>query len=71
MSGDASFSDLCLCDAFLIAAHGGDDAESPRVDFRSTVTDDANYEFLPSVFTPCFAPVTFTKVGDVFDDAVH
>ena len=54
MSDDVSCSDLCLCNAFLITAHGRDDAESPQVDFRPTVADDANHEFLPFVFYPMF-----------------
>ncbi len=39
-----SFADFGLCDAFLVASHRGDDAESSGVDFGSTVAYDADFQ---------------------------
>lgn len=68
---DVVCADLGLCDAFLVATHGGEDAEGSRVDFGTTVADDTNDYFFPAVFAPSFASVAFTEMGDVFYDAVH
>jgi hypothetical protein len=52
--------DDVLRNALLIRAYGRDNAECPRVDLLTTVADDANDHFLPTLLPPGLAAVTFT-----------
>jgi hypothetical protein len=46
-------------DAFLISAYGRDNAESSRIDLLTTIADDADDDFLPTLLAPGLAAVAF------------
>lgn len=52
--------DNVLRNALLIRAYGRDNAERPRVDLLTTVADDTNDHFLPTLLPPGLAAITFT-----------
>jgi hypothetical protein len=76
------FADFGLWDAFLVASHRGDDAESSGVDFGSTIAYDADCQpSLPYVLllsrlhrwarfliTPCMDRVKSSSVVSGHDD---
>ena len=58
-------------DALLIRAYGSSNIQSSRVDLPTTVADDVDDDFLPTVFTPRLATIVFTQICNVLHDAVH
>ena len=58
-------------DAVLIRAYSRHNAEGPRVDLLTTVADNTDNHFFPSIFAPRLAAVAFTQIGNVLHDAVH
>jgi hypothetical protein len=44
---------------FLICAYGRDNAEGSRVDLLTTIANDADDDFLPTVLAPNFAAIAF------------
>ena len=71
MGSDGLSIDDVLRDAFLVDAHGGDDAEGARVDLGAPVADDADDDLPPAVVAPYLAAVPAAEMGDVPHDAVH
>lgn len=63
--------DNVLRNALLIRAYGCDNAEGSGIDLLTTVADDADDHFPPTVLPPGLAAITFTQVRDVLHDAVH
>ena len=47
-------------DALLVGTYGRENAESSRVDLLTTVADDADDHFLPTILTPDLAAVALT-----------
>jgi hypothetical protein len=63
--------DDVLRNAFLVRSYSRNNAERSRIDLLTTVADDANDHFLPTLLSPCLAAITFTQIRDIFHNAVH
>jgi hypothetical protein len=48
------------CDTFLIGTYDCENAEGSRVDLLTTIADDADDHFLPTILTPDLAAVALT-----------
>lgn len=71
MSGDILFSNLCLCNTFLINTHSSNYTQRPRIDLPSPIAHNTHHNFLPAIFAPCLAPLTLTQMGNIFDHTMH
>ena len=71
MSGDRLSIDSILGNPFLIDTHGSDGTQSAGVDLGTAIGNDAHYDFLPSILTPGFAPISLAQMGDIFHNAMH
>ena len=58
-------------DAVLIRAYSRHNTKGPRVDFLTTIADNTDDHFLPSILAPRLAAITSTQIGNVLHDAVH
>ena len=56
---------------FLIRAYGFDDSKRTRVDLLTTVADDADHNFLPTVFISRPAAIPLAQISTVLHDATH
>ena len=52
--------DNVSCDTLLIGTYGRNNAEGSRVDLLTTIADDADDHFLPTILTPDLAAVALT-----------
>ena len=71
MSRDFALVDVVLRNALLEATHGSNGVECTRMHFAATVGDDAHYDLLPPVFSPCSRLHARAEVADVLHDTVH
>ena len=55
-------------DTLLVAAHETENLKGSLIDLVSTIRNDTDYDFLPSISSPGFGSVTTAKEGDIFDD---
>jgi hypothetical protein len=60
MRSDRLPIDDVSCDALLICAYGRNNAESSRVNLLTTVANDADDDFLPTILAPGLAAITLT-----------
>ena len=51
--------------------HEREDLKSPLVDLATTIRDNTDNNFLPTLLTPSFTPVTFTQVRNVLHYTMH
>jgi hypothetical protein len=63
--------DLLLSDAILVDTKRCQDSSGPRVDFSTSVADDAHYDLLPRVLAPRLAVCPRVHVLDVLDHTNH
>lgn len=60
MRSDRLPIDDVACDALLICAYGGNDTEGSRVNLLTTIADDADDDFLPTLLAPGLAAISLT-----------
>lgn len=60
MRSDRLPIDDVACDALLICAYGRNNAEGPRVNLLTTIANDADDDFLPTLLAPGLAAISLT-----------
>jgi hypothetical protein len=60
MRSDRLPVDDVSCDALLICAYGSNNAEGSRVNLLTTIANDADDDFLPTLLAPGLAAISLT-----------
>jgi len=71
MSGHRLSVDGILSDSLLVDAHSSDCTQCARVDFGTSIGNDAHDDLLPSVLTPSLTPISFAQMGDILHNTMH
>ena len=71
MSGHGFSVNGILGDSLLIDAHCSNCTQGARVDFGTSIGNDAHNDLLPSILTPSLTPISLAQMGDILHNTVH
>lgn len=71
MSGHGFSVNGILGDSLLIDAHCSNCTQGARVDFGTSIGNDAHNDLLPSILPPSLTPISLAQMGDILHNTVH
>lgn len=71
MGGDIFAGDAVFGNALLVATHQVEDLEGTLVDLGAAIGNNADYDFLPAIWSPHLRAGAAAKEGNVLDNCVH